>query len=987
MKDEDKAKEQLINGLRQLRQRIAALEASEAERKRAEEALKAEKEFTEAALNSQTDTFFVFEPSTGKALRWNKAFNRVSGYSDEEIRSMKAPDSYYNEEDLKKAALATEKVFNEGIATVELSLITKDGRSIPTEYTGSFIKDHEGNPRYIIAVGRDITDRKRAEEVLQKRTRDLGERVKELNCLYGISHLVEKQDISLEEILQGTVDLIPPSWQYPEVTCARIILEGREFTTENFQETTWKQTNDIIVRGDRTGVLEVCYLEEKPESDEGPFLKEEGRLIDAIAKRLGHILERVKAEEELKRELDVNAALSELYKPLISPWASIKEIASTILGKAKSVTGSEHGYVSAIDPTSGDNVGHTLTEMLKDQCSVTTEKRIAFPRGEDGLYHGLWGHSLNSLEAFFTNSPEKHQASTGIPEGHIHIHRFLSVPVTLGEELVGQIALANKDDDYTEGDLKAICRMAEFYALAIQRNRAEEALRESEERFRQLSENVQDAFWLGTAGEGDRGEILYVNPAFEEIFGIKTEEIYKSDNAWLEMLHEDDRDWVLEALEEFVQGRGEYDVEYRIVRDQGAVRWIWAKGFPIRNEKGEIVRTAGIGQDITERKRAEAQIIRAKQEWERTFDAVPDLIMILDNEYRVVRVNKAMAGRLGCTPKDLVGQICYDVFHGTEKPTAHCPHARLMADGLAHSAEVHEDRLGGDFLVSVNPLHDPDGKLAGSVHVARDITERKQAEEALQKARDELERRVEERTAELKQEIKERKQTEEALRESESHLRYLSSQLLTAQENERKKIARELHDSIGQSLSALKFSVENRLRQVGGNNSEKSAQALEAIVPVIQKSIEEVRKIAMDLRPSVLDDLGILATISWFCREFQSIYSGIRIEQQINIQEDDVPDPLKTVIYRVSQEALNNVAKHSKADLVRLSLRKTDGAIELAIEDNGLGFDLKDLLSVEGIKTGLGLASMKERAELSGGSFTIESGKGTGTTVRATWKQ
>ena len=855
MKDEDKAKEQLINGLRQLRQRIAALEASATERKRAEEALKAEKEFTEAALNSQTDTFFVFEPSTGKALRWNKAFNRVSGYSDEEIRSMKAPDSYYNEEDLKKAALATEKVSNEGIAIVELSLITKDGRSIPTEYTGSFIKDHEGNPRYIIAVGRDITDRKRAEEVLQKRTRDLGERVKELNCLYGISHLVEKQDIWLEEILQGTVDLIPPSWQYPEVTCARIILEGQEFTTENFQETTWKQTNDIIVRGDRTGVLEVCYLEEKPESDEGPFLKEEGRLIDAIARRLGRILERVKAEEELKRELDVNAALSELYKPLISPWASIKEIANTILGKAKSLTGSEHGYVSAIDPTSGDNVGHTLTEMLEDQCSVTSEKRIAFPRGEDGLYHGLWGHSLNSLEAFFTNSPEKHQASTGIPEGHIHIHRFLSVPVTLGEELVGQIALANKDDDYTEGDLKAICRMAEFYALAIQRNRAE------------------------------------------------------------------------------------------------------------------------------------AQIIRAKQEWERTFDAVPDLIMILDNEYRVVRVNKAMAGRLGCTPKDLVGQICYDVFHGTEKPTANCPHARLMADGLAHSAEVHEERLGGDFLVSVNPLHDPDGKLAGSVHVARDITERKQAEEALQKARDELERRVEERTAELKQEIKERKQTEEALRESESHLRYLSSQLLTAQENERKKIARELHDSIGQSLSALKFSVENRLRQVGGNNSEKSAQALEAIVPVIQKSIEEVRKIAMDLRPSVLDDLGILATISWFCREFQSIYSGIHIEQQINIQEDDVPDPLKTVIYRVSQEALNNVAKHSKADLVRLSLRKTDGAIELAIQDNGLGFDLKDLLSVEGIKTGLGLASMKERAELSGGSFTIESGKGTGTTVRATWKQ
>jgi len=143
-------------------------------------------------------------------------------------------------------------------------------------------------------------NRKQAEEALRKRTYDLGERVKELNCLYDISSLVEKQGISLDEILQGTVDLIPPAWQYPEITCAQIILEGQTFKTKNLKETIWKQASDIIVDGDRLGTLEVFYLEEKPESDEGPFLKEERILINIIAERLGRITERKRAEEKIK---------------------------------------------------------------------------------------------------------------------------------------------------------------------------------------------------------------------------------------------------------------------------------------------------------------------------------------------------------------------------------------------------------------------------------------------------------------------------------------------------------------------------------------------------------------------------------------------------------------------------------------------------------------------------------------------------------------
>ncbi len=147
---------------------------------------------------------------------------------------------------------------------------------------------------------REIDVRKQTEEVLRERTHDLGERVKELNCLYGISNIVEQQGISLEEILQGSIDHITPSWQYTETVCARVKFERQEFITANFQETQWKLASDIVVNEEPLGCLEICYLEEKPEAYEGPFLKQERSLINAIAGRLGGIAELFRAEEALR---------------------------------------------------------------------------------------------------------------------------------------------------------------------------------------------------------------------------------------------------------------------------------------------------------------------------------------------------------------------------------------------------------------------------------------------------------------------------------------------------------------------------------------------------------------------------------------------------------------------------------------------------------------------------------------------------------------
>jgi PAS domain S-box-containing protein len=217
-------------------------------------------------------------------------------------------------------------------------------------------------------------------------------------------------------------------------------------------------------------------------------------------------------------------------------------------------------------------------------------------------------------------------------------------------------------------------------------------------------------------------------------------------------------------------------------------------------------------------------------------------------------------------------------------------------------------------------------------------------------------------------------------------LRLLSSQLLKVQESERKRISRELHDSIGQSLAAIKFGAENVLTKMREGANQASISLLDALIPLVQNASAEVRRIHTDLRPSLLDDLGIIATISWFCREFEKLYSGLSIEKQINVHEKDVPDNLKIVIFRILQEALNNVAKYGKADLVRVALEGSDEQMELVITDNGQGFDLNQARSETVLEGGFGLTSMKERAELSGGVFSIKSAKGKGTTVRASWK-
>lgn len=405
-------------------------------------------------------------------------------------------------------------------------------------------------------------------------------------------------------------------------------------------------------------------------------------------------------------------------------------------------------------------------------------------------------------------------------------------------------------------------------------------------------------------------------------------------------------------------------------------------------------RVTELEKDTAERKRDEDALRESEERFRAFMDHSPATAWIKDDQGRYVYLSKTFEERHRVRLEDWRGKTDLEVWPSEKAEEFQKTDFVVLAGG--QPTQIMEDTLSpGEercyWWKFKFPIHDALGKkYVGGVGL--DITQLKQMEEELQRAHDELEERVDERTTELRmlndqlhREIVEHRRTQKALMRSEQQLRFLSSRLLEAQEEERKRIARELHDSIGQSLAAVKFNVENLLQRDEIRNSETLTKPLQTIVPVIQGAIEEARRIYTGLRPSVLDDLGILATIRWFCREFRKSYPHIRFDEQVKVEEDEILEAAKIVIFRVLQEALNNIAKYSDAEQVDVALLKTASTIELSIKDNGRGFDLQEVNAKHAHEKGLGLAGMRERTELSGGAFWVESAMGEGTIIRASW--
>jgi PAS domain S-box-containing protein len=332
-------------------------------------------------------------------------------------------------------------------------------------------------------------------------------------------------------------------------------------------------------------------------------------------------------------------------------------------------------------------------------------------------------------------------------------------------------------------------------------------------------------------------------------------------------------------------------------------------------------------------------------------DALVEGVAICNARGDIAYANPKLCEMLERSRYELIGSAAA-VYLGE----AHACSAQVKREGDPCSSAHYEAELitksGRNMVVEVTKreLEGPDGEHLGSVCTLVDISA-----------------------------------SARALQRSESELRLLSAQFLTAQEIERQRIARELHDGIGQALGGIKFGLETCAALAPTRSPQATAETMRQLADKMRSVLDEVRRIAMDLRPSTLDDLGILPTIGWFTREFKGIYKKLDVETIVDVSEEHIATPVKTAIYRIVQEAFNNVATHSMAHKLYLSLKRRSGHIELVVRDDGIGFDPRQYALPDEAARGLGLASMRERAEMTGGRYQLQSRIGEGTTVKVTW--
>ena len=465
--------------------------------------------------------------------------------------------------------------------------------------------------------------------------------------------------------------------------------------------------------------------------------------------------------------------------------------------------------------------------------------------------------------------------------------------------------------------------------------------------YRTLVEQIPAVVFMALLDKGT-GE-AYVSPQIEELLGFSQAEWLNDPVRWYQQIHPDDKDrWSADAAKLFLSGEPLRSV-YRVMARDGHAVWFHCEAKMVRREDGRPWFIHGVAFDITDSKVAEEERRKSEEMLRGLFEFAPDTVVVVDDHGKIVRVNAQLQKMFGYAGDELMGGSIEALLpeRFRERHTAHRahyisePHTRPMGAGIKLYGKRKD---GSEFPVDIM-LSPMQGQSSGMViAVIRDITRRSQDEEALQHYAE--------------------------------HLKFLSRRLMEVQEAERRNIARELHDEIGQALTALKLTLEMGAKQP----ADKARTSLEQALILVNELMARARRLSLDLRPAMLDDLGLVPAVLWHIEHYTA-QTRINVDfRHRGLEGRRFSTEVETAAYRIVQEALTNVARHARVSEATVRLWTHEATLSIQVEDGGAGFDSEAIHSPSETS---GLAGMRERTILLGGQLTIESAMGTGTRLTA----
>lgn len=492
------------------------------------------------------------------------------------------------------------------------------------------------------------------------------------------------------------------------------------------------------------------------------------------------------------------------------------------------------------------------------------------------------------------------------------------------------------------GDL----RLAVAHETVTERKLTEKALRRSEQLYRAV---VEDQTELISRYKSD-GTFTFVNHAYCQCFGKNRDELI--GNRWQPVAYADDVPMIETRLAAMSLAHPVVVIENRAYRGTGELCWFQFINRGLYDSDGRLVETQSVGRDITARKRAEESLVESELKYRRLHESMRDAFAVVDMNGRIQEFNTTFGNLLGYGSEDLRRMTYQDITPAKW----HAAEARIIKDQVltkGYSDVYEKEYLRKDGTILPVELR---------TFLIRNLAG--QPEQMWAVVRD----------------VSDRKRTEDTLRASRKQMRALAARCQAGREEERSRIAREIHDVLAQELTRLKIDLSRTRREVTIHQAIASQEILPGRLSEMMRTVDGaiacVQKIATELRPVVLDSLGLCSAVEWQARDFQS-HTGIQCLADVPTEEMVKDRDAATAIFRILQEALTNVSRHAKATLVNILLQIENTQVLLRVQDNGRGISSYSINNPMSI----GLAGMRERAQLLDGYFEIQGRPESGTTI------